>query len=335
MGPNAPAERAPAIIAICRELLGEAPDRIDFPGGSNRKTAIAHFATAAYAVSRRRSAERAALEAGVLTQLFHLGAPVPRLVASKGPWTIQEYLSGVRLSQSLDTAGWPDQAQLLASAVHTLARIHEAGRRAGLAERVAVIGGRREWLQTFVATPRHVGGLIGIPSPELDEASLIDHLSVKTPAFIKWDARPGNAIVQKNGAIAWFDWEHCGCRAPLDDLAWLLGDEWAPDDEGLEAELLHAVLPDFSAGRSAGEARDYLMAFGTLHMCIRLSLVLSNKGGGDWWDRERCLAGDKVGVTAPEAKRLCARARRWSQASPLTRPLSGWLQGLTSRIEAL
>ena len=53
-----------------------------------------------------------------------------------------------------------------------------------------------------------------MPPPELDEPSLIALLRVKTPAFIKWDARPGNAIVNKNGTITWFDWEHCGCRSP-------------------------------------------------------------------------------------------------------------------------
>lgn len=325
-------ERSQAIAAICRELLGEVPDRIDFPGGSNRKTAIVHFASASYAVSRRRSSERAALEATVLTQLSHWGAPVPRLVASKGRWTIQEYLTGVRLSQALDKARRPGKAKLLNSGVQGLVRIHEAGRRAGLANRVVAIGRSRGWLQTFIEAPHHVGTLIEMPPPELDEASLIERLSVKTPAFIKWDARPGNAIVREDGTIAWFDWEHCGCRSPLDDLAWLLCDEWAPDDESLEEKILKTHLPEFSAGRSVKQARDYLMVFGTLHMCVRLSLILSNKGDGDWWDRDHCLAGDKVGVTREAVRNLCQRTKRWAEHTTILATLSDWIVRVENEI---
>ena len=46
---------------------------------------------------------------------------------------------------------------------------------------------------------------------------------------------------------------------------------------------------------TSGAARDYLMTFGTLHMCVRLSLILSRKEDDDWWDRDYCLDGDKIG----------------------------------------
>ena len=235
----------------------------------------------------------------------------------------------------MDKAGPTERLKLMTLAIQGLAQIQDAGRQAGLRTKVAAIGRRKEWLEKFIAAPQHVSALIAVPPPDLNASALLELLSVPTSAFIKWDARPGNAVIREGGAVAWFDWEHCGCRSPLDDLAWLLGDEWAPEDESLEAELLETFLPEFSVGRCAKQGRDYLMAFGTLHMCIRLSLILSHKGDGDWWDRDYCLASDKIGVTAQEAGLLCRRAARWSQTNPLTRPLSSWFESLNTKIEAL
>ncbi|HJM90897.1 MAG: hypothetical protein QF603_00295 [Alphaproteobacteria bacterium] len=41
-----------------------------------------------------------------------------------------------------------------------------------------------------------------------------------------------------------------------------------------------------------------------------LSLILSQKVNDDWWDRDYCLAGDKIRVTPPEATKLAHRAAR-------------------------
>ena len=109
--------REQAIANICRKLLGETPTRIEFPGGRSRKTAIVYCGDAIYAVSRRGSVQRAVLEAAVLKQLFELGVPVPRLIASEDHWTIQEYLGDIRLSQGLDKAGPADRLKLMTMAV--------------------------------------------------------------------------------------------------------------------------------------------------------------------------------------------------------------------------
>ncbi len=69
-----------------------------------------------------------------------------------------------------------------------------------------------------------------------------------------------------------------------------------------EPELLADYLAEFT-GDDPAAAWDYLMTFGTLHMCVRLSLILSRKEDGDWWDRDYCLGGDKIGVTLP---RICS-----------------------------
>jgi hypothetical protein len=139
---------------------------------------------------------------------------------------------------------------------------------------------------------------------------------------VKWDARPGNALIVNDGAddggVAWIDWEHCGARDALDDLAWLLCDEYMPDHVGLESALLKRFLPLFAiqSKRSPEDALVYLSRFGSLHTCMRLLLVLKHKGDGAWWSAEACERTDRVGVTAQAARRLCARGARWSGRWP-------------------
>lgn len=106
-------------------------------------------------------------------------------------------------------------------------------------------------------------------------------------------------------------------RNRLDDLAWLLADEYNVDNEAAEGHLLDRHLDKFKDEHDADATFEYLMVYGTLHMCVRLGLILdhkvNNKGGrkghgeneGDWWDAKYCLSGDKIGVTQIMAERQC------------------------------
>ena len=212
----------------------------------------------------------------------------------------------------------------------SLSVVHEAGRRAGLERRVIAIGARPGWIDQLIGVPGQIGRQIGITAPDLAADRLRAALAVANPQLIKWDARPGNAMATSTETgtkeVMWFDWEHCGCRDPLDDLAWLLGDEWAPENESVETEILDRHIGDFAGRRGRDEARAYLMIFGTFHMAVRLSLILEHKGNGAWWDRDYCLTHDKIGITPEGVRRTCRRAARWSAADPLTAPLSRWFQ---------
>jgi hypothetical protein len=124
--------------------------------------------------------------------------------------------------------------------------------------------------------------------------------------------------VGNESGVAWIDWEHCGARDALDDLVWLLCDEYMYDHAALELALLKRFLPLFAlqSKRSPEDALVYLSRFGTLHTCMRLFLVLKNKGEGAWWSPEACERTDRIGVTAQAARRLCARGARWSGRYP-------------------
>ena len=238
-----------------------------------------------------------------------------------------------RLSQVLFTASSAEGKTWLTAALASLAQIHRTGREAGLAQRVPPIGAKTQWLLKLVDTPRRLGEHLGLPAPSLPETELLDRLRFRGSQFIKWDARPGNAIALDDGRVAWFDWEHCGCRNGPEDVAWLLGDEYVPDWPDVEDQLLKRNLPLYAGETDPDEARTYLAIFGTLHMCVRLALILSTKKKGPWWEWDYCLAHDKVAVTKESARRTCVRAARWARTAALVEGLAFWLEDVSRRVD--
>lgn len=306
---------------------------VESPGGTSRRSIRAFSDDRSVIVTHRKHHERARLEAEVLRTLGTQGAPVPRVLAFDGAWLIQEDLGETRLSQTLARANETEGEALLADALAGLATAQQAGRNARLRFQVRTIGDRADWLHTLATIPAHLSGQLQLPAPALQTDQLIAYLRPPEPAFIKWDARPANAIVRSDASVAWFDWEHCGCRHSLDDVAWLLCDEYTPDWPNTEARLISRFLPSFLDGSSPDAANDYLMTFGALHSCVRLSLILTEKAGGPWWDRQRCLEQDSVGATREMALRLCRRGARWAARGTLSRDLTAWLGNAAIRLE--
>ena len=157
-------------------------------------------------------------------------------------------------------------------------------------------------------------------------------MDVKRDEFVKWDARPGNAMVAE-GDIVWFDWEDCGRSKALDDLAFVLCDEWCALDEEAETRLKNLYLPFFNRSMSPERADHYLRLFGITHMVLRLRMSLKlYLRDGDWWDRDYCLQGDKIGVTPVEAARLLARLHRWVDGVAEWQPLKPWLDDVADKL---
>lgn len=319
---------------VCETLLKQGVSQLSFPGGRSRKTILATMNDGAiFAVTRRRRSNRATLELEVMKALKSESAAVPAIVAYSDGWLIQEHVGSIRLTEKLDAAATDEERELwLVKGLDGLLSIQQAGRRASLNVQVARIGRKEAWLKKLMSFPDELGGLLQIPTPTIDFAALENALQVDSPTFIKWDARPGNAMVNDQGEVCWIDWEHCGVRDPLDDMAWFLMDEWAPNCPQIESRLFDDFPNKFAAQRSTASCQNYLMTFGVLHSCVRLSLVLSRKGEGGWWDRERALAGDKIGVTPDAVERLCERAARWSAETSALPPLSDWFLDVRSKI---
>ncbi|WP_366129057.1 phosphotransferase [uncultured Roseovarius sp.] len=278
-----------------------------------------------YAVAERRSTSRAALEATVLSALAGAGV-APELVARSGRVVVQSFLPGRRLSEVLDAAEPSRHAGLLWEAVEALARAHAILRRHPTAETLPKIGVRPGWVTDLACAPLRLAETNGLPIPNLDIERLVDRMTVTDWAPVKWDARPGNAIVTAPGRIGWIDWEHCGLRRPSDDLAWLLADEWCPLAGFDETRLLALLYPR----QTVSDWR--IMA--VLHGTVRLDMLLRRwVQEGRWWNHDESLARDRIGLTRALVLRHLNKLRGWSESSADLTPLAPLFGRLSERIE--
>jgi hypothetical protein len=324
--------RFQAVAAACRTLLGKTPTKAEWPGGLSRSSVRLWFEDGSVIITRRRHEGRARLEAAVLTALGGEGVPVPRVLAFDGTWLIQEDLGGTRLTQALATTEPINGERLLDGALRGLDAARLAGRETGIEARLPVIGARTDWILRRVEMPGRVGEMVGAVAPDLDRDRTLDCLRPRDRRLVKWDARPGNAIVRGDGTVAWIDWEHCGRREPLDDLVWLLCDEYVPDWPDVEDRLLRDHTASLGGQRDDRAAQTYLAVMGCLHLCQRLSLILRRKKEGPWWSPEECLANDRAGVFPGAVLRLCRRGRRWAVRSDLTPALAPWFASVEKRL---
>jgi len=327
--------RASEAASACRDLLGDPVIGWEDPGGQHRKSTRLFLDGRTVIATLRESAERADLEAGVLRGLHAQGAAVPAVLAYDGRWLLQEDIAGERLSRALRRVGKEEAFELQDRALASLHAIHQAGSRAGLAAQCYRIGNSREWVEGLAAAPAKLGTFLGLAAPEIDTAAIVRVLLRRPTSFIKWDARPPNAVVTPTGEIAWFDWEHCGTRNRLDDIVWFLGDESIIDRPGDERRLLNRWVPRFDEGGYPAGPADYTMTQGALHCAVRLSIHVSSaareQSPGDW---RETLAGRGPDTLSSGGLRLARRGLRWSEQSSALQPLAHWFRAVRERFSA-
>jgi len=323
-------------IGIWEQLLDCKVKDVEFPGGPTRKSYRLHLIDGRTVIAtERKERSRMAMECAVLRNVGRVSSQVPKLLATDGHYLLaQEDLKGPRLSQALHNANEQQIETLLDTALKNLSDIQKIGSEQGFDQQFQEIGNTHSWIMGLLDRPTIIGQHFNIhpPRPKLNQ--LTELFKVSKPRFIKWDARPGNAIVLEQSNVAWFDWEHCGTRNRLDDLAWLLCDDFVPDYPAIENRLVENNLELFSDHFSPDEARTYLYSFGAFHSCVRLGLILSYKENGPWWDLNKCLSGDKAGITLDSARRICQRGSRWAKQSELTEMLSPWFIEISEKLES-
>ncbi len=325
-----------SLARLCEESLGGRVNQIDFPGGDDRGACRVYWEDGRTVIaSYRDEYGRGKLEERVLHHLQRQLAPTPKVLHYNGLLLLQEDLSGERLSTILATADTDHCHALLARALQSLSVIHHAAELEGLDQQVPVLGCEDTWIARHLRQVRKISKALELVVPEVSGQDLRDILFPLRPRFIKWDARPGNAIVRENGDICWFDWEHCGARNRLDDLVWLLCDENTPFSPDTDQALLAEHIPAFADGLPLEAAYRYAYIAGALHCAARLGLILYRKDGEDWWDAQEIIDFDYIGVSLPLAQRLCRRAADWAKREPLVAPLSDWFQTIGGRLESL
>ena len=307
-------------------LFGREPDEVEWPGGRSRRTFCVRYDETRYAVSKRGGPGRARLEATILERLQDT-RHTPDLVLCRDEWVVQSWTPGQRLAERLALTPTP---ALVADAAAALARLQRAGTMAGLDKIAPRIGQKAGWLDRFSGLPASLAENCALPAPTFDGAGIRSILSSAPASFVKWDSRPGNALIDpSSGRAVWIDWEHAGCRVIADDLAWLVCDEWFPDDGNLETAAISGFCAEYS-NRFDFDFGRYLSAFGCLHTMVRINLVLDFQSSHGWGDRAHLLAKDKIGATPDLLKRLAIRGARWAARYPETDGLTDFFVQLST-----
>ncbi|MCP4382777.1 MAG: phosphotransferase [Hyphomicrobiales bacterium] len=306
---------------VCRVALGVAPSSREVIDG--RPIVRARVGTDSVIVHYRRDPARVTREWAVMTALHEQGAPIPRPIFARGQWFIQEDVGTVPLSRAIADGSGPGLFSLLGDAIDALAATHRAGAAAGLASRVPALGSDPRWTAALLQRIAAVSTRAGVALLPAWPAPFQALLRPREQAFIKWDARPDNAMVASAGGIIWFDWEHACARHRTDDLIWLLCDETVADDAETEGALLASRLGQFQSKPRRAEADPALIAFAIAHSLVRIDV------------RTRLAERDvpaSVPLTLGEIRRRqIGRAVRWSRRNKRFREATDWLRRLRDR----
>lgn len=320
---------------ICEQLLGQKVVSMSFPGGTHRSSfRLALDDGRSVIASRRFDVGRSFYESLVMRRLEKHQAPIPKHYAYNGLVMIQEELPGVRLSDALKDCSEEQYINRMGQALSSLLEIHRIAERERLTEAVPVIGSEPDWLISLIDRTALLGNYMGISSPDIPVRKIYGCLILLKPGFIKWDARPGNAMLGDDGKVKWFDWEHCCARNPMDDMAWLLCDDAVPNYPEAESQLIDTYLSGFADGRNLDDARTYLEVFGVHHACARLCRILNEKGADSWITYENRVSVP-LGSQLRIAQELCKRASRWAGKNAMTTPLEDWFLQIARRLPRL
>ena len=329
-------ELATAAVEAARRLLGveAVPEqRPPMPQPYKRRhlnSIRLRCGAATFIATRRRDAKFAKHETDVLFAFGAKRAPAPRVLAAEGEWLIQEDVGEKRVIEPLQSMAAAEGIALLERAAAALWRCHDAAAGEKFVAEAQEFGGA----DRLIAAPGRLGEVLQAPAPPLPDEKILSLIRPPEAVFVKWDARPANAILNSGGAVFWIDWEEWGRRCRLDDLVWLVCDEWVPDfgpgEDEFIARQIRGRTAAFADGVRGAEA--YVAAFGALHCLLRLDIIMRAKGRDAWWSKENCLAYDLIGVTRECALRLLARAQRLAAKVDVMTPLAEWAATLPGRL---
>lgn len=326
-------ERVAEIEAITRKVFDIPPTRVALPGGTSRPVYIIDMAGKPYVIAKRDNKYDAKVEAIVLKALSPSGH-VPEFIARQGKWIIQEFIDGTRLPIIIDEeADMSTRVKYVSQGLDSLLDIQDIARRLRLEQKVPRLGVVEKWIPRRIGAVDEISSMLNINGPDLQRRAIGNIYNYKQTDFVKWDSRPGNALRKDNKTI-WFDWEDCGRRCRLDDLVCYLSDEWTNISAEAEGSLIEKYLPLFWRDSSDERATHYFYVAGCLQILFRLRLAVRYYDrDSKWWDRDYCLAGDKVGVTPGEVLRLCERLMRWSRQDEILHPFGPWAREVLSVLQ--
>lgn len=311
----------PKILAKRVEsFFGERVRTISAPGGKRRGSYRVNFAKWSLIISFRGDIARCRHEALVLEQLQDQCSVTPRFLGCDQELLFQEDVGGTRISQHIHSLSPIAREALADQAVAGIFAFQGGARNTSLAQNIPQLGATPEWVAAFVNGIDRVMTKLQLEPVAYNPEALCEFIGTPALQFLKWDCRAGNAAVNTDGAVKWFDFEYAGMRHGAEDFAWLLGDENWPVDPALMLDLVQAHQKT-GDGREWPAYRDYLTVYTTLHVFQRILLILRGVKRKGWISKERALRFDNVGTNPVLAERICQLGEFMANQHALTEPL--------------
>ena len=300
--------------------------QVTAPGGKSRDSLRLHFSTHSVIATRRASEGRGRHERLILSRMGQDCDAVPMILGQRGAWYFQQDAGARRLSQAVQPATPEERLTLARKAIVGIFEVQRSANAAGLVEDMPRLGATQDWIGAVIDKPADLATAFRLVPPPLDRTALLRALDPPQRCFVKWDCRAGNAALDDDGHLRWFDFEYAGQRHGAEDFAWLIGDEVWPVAPRDMFDLISAIGADYGAGNEA--YLDYLALYSAFHIVQRLSLIRSEVLSRGWLGMDRILRKDDVGASPLLAIRLCETGAWCAARHPLSAPLAPFFEAV-------
>ncbi|MGB3409356.1 MAG: hypothetical protein WBA67_17880 [Jannaschia sp.] len=316
--------------ALARAMTGESVISIYAPGGKDRRSVRLELSSGRTVIAtRRENLDRAEHEAAILSVLHQSGAPVPEVIGFRDGLLLQSDAGRNRLSFAMTEADAATRDRLARKAIEALETCRAAVEaQPDLLASLPGLGTRPGWAEELVSRAIFLSGDLRIATPRIDADVVAQALSQPPVRFTRWDARLGNAAVQADGSVIWFDWDLFGRRAGVEDVSWLIADNYWPLDRDATEVLLAEAIPD-NALRRLAVRMAVVIAIG------RLSKIRERVALNGWADAVVTLREDRVGAVPSVVTDLCRRMSDLTADDPVQAGLSRWFLDAGAAITAM
>ncbi|SFI97181.1 YD repeat-containing protein [Jannaschia pohangensis] len=307
------------IKALTVQMTGKSVDAVTAPGGKGRQSVRLQLDDGSTVIATRRAAAaRAEAEAGLLQVLSSEGAPVPRVIGFREGLLLQQDGGRNRLSHAMVKADPDRRIALARAAMASLDACRAAmDRRLDVLARLPGLGTRPGWAEDLVSQPYFLSGDLAIARPQVDADALARSLTAAPSRFTRWDARLANGSVQPDGTVLWFDWDMFGRRSGVEDLSWMIADDWWGIDRAPTDDLLAEFIPDETARKLARR-------LAVLVAANRLKKIAMRLAEAGWTDAEEALRLDRMGAVPSVVDGLCHRMGEIADTDSQTAGFAPW-----------
>jgi hypothetical protein len=315
-----PTAKLRRIRAAAEAHFGERVLDILTPGGTERASCRLILDGRTVIATHRVNFRRTHLEAMMLGRLAPLCDAVPQFLGLHDDTLFQSDVGRDRLNVAIAGAEGAAREDLADQAVDAIFRYQGVARKVQDDMPLPPLGASPAWVRGLVEAVdvlRPIGP--GVPAG-FDGDAAAERLMTPPRQFVKWDCRSGNAALDEDGALRWFDFEYCGLRHGAEDVAWLIADEAWP----VGPETMLRIVRDNHRDHVGGTADayvGYLSFYTTFHALQRLGLILSEVRGRGWRSKAQIRARDDVGIHPEFAQNICRIGAFFAERDPLTRLL--------------